>query len=88
MVILLGSNKWNGWWLMVNGIEGRTACNPVHFGIWHVISECLQSMNISNNKVMQQLPRIHAKSVYCGLENVVPCFSMLILLIISSFVFY
>ena len=44
-------------------------------------------MNISNNKVMQQLPGIHAQSVYCELENVVPRFSVLIRLFISSFVF-
>lgn len=72
---------------MVNGIKGKTACGPVHFSMWHVISACLQSMNISNNKVMQLLPGIHAKCVYCELVNVVPCFSVLILLILSSFVF-
>jgi len=72
---------------MVNGIEGKTTCGPVHFSIWHVISECLQGMNISNSKVMQHLPGIHAKSVYCQLENVVPRFSVLMLLIVSSFVF-
>ena len=64
---------------MVNRIEGKTTSGPVHFSIWHVISECLQSMNISDNKVMQQLPGIHAQSVYCELENVFPCFSVLIL---------